>query len=98
MNRNPNEIMRGQASGASRRQFLKTSTTAALGSVFAANLGFPERSFAANNDTLKIGLIGCGGRGNGAAADALAPGSNPAMHAMGDIDPAQIEVGVWEIA
>ncbi|PYK96543.1 MAG: oxidoreductase, partial [Verrucomicrobia bacterium] len=69
-----------QTSPASRRQFLKTSTTAALGSVFAANLGFPERSFAANNDTLKIGLIGCGGRGNGAAADALAADSNTVLH------------------
>src|SRR5438876_896524 len=99
MNQHLNEIMSDQTSpSTSRRQFLKASTTAALGSVFAANLGFPEKSFAANSDTLKVGLIGCGGRGNGAAADALAADSNTVLYAMGDIDPAKIEVGLREIA
>jgi len=82
----------------SRRQFLKASTTAALGSVIAANLSFPEKSFAANSDTLKIGLIGCGGRGNGAAADALAADGNTVLYATGDIDPAKIELGLREVA
>jgi predicted dehydrogenase len=100
MNQHPNEIMSDSVlstASSSRRQFLKTSTTAALGSVFAANLSFPEKSFAANSDTLKIGLIGCGGRGNGAAADALAADSNTALYAMGDIEPAKIELGLREI-
>ena len=101
MNQNPNEIMSDQGSSTlstSRRQFLKASTTAALGSVFAANLSFPEKSFAANSDTIKIGLIGCGGRGNGAAADAPAADSNTVLYAMGDIEPAKIELGLREIA
>src|SRR5205807_6416551 len=99
MNQHPNEIMSDQTSpSTSRRQFLKASTTAALGSVFAANLSFPEKSFAANSDTLKVGLIGCGGRGNGAAADALAADSNTVLYAMGDIDPAKIELGLREVA
>src|SRR5256884_5250399 len=95
---NQNENIGHQASPASRREFLKTSSAAALGSVLAANVGFPEKSFAANNDTIKIGLIGCGGRGNGAAADALAADSNTVLYAMGDIDPAKIEVGLREIS
>ena len=101
MNQHPNEIMNDQTSPAastSRRQFLKASTTAALGSVFAANLSFPEKTFAANSDTLKVGLIGCGGRGNGAAADALAADGNTVLYAMGDIDPAKIELGLREVA
>src|SRR5947208_12367784 len=101
MNQHPNEIMNDQTSPAAsttRRQFLKASTTAALGSVFAANLSFPEKTFAANRDTVKLGLIGCGGRGNGAAADALAADSNTVLYAMGDIDPAKIEVGLREVA
>src|SRR3989454_500280 len=101
MNQHPNEIMNDQpppAASTSRRQFLKASTTAALGSVFAANLSFPEKSFAANSDTLKLGLIGCGGRGNGAAADALAADSNTVLYAMADIDPAKIELGLREVA
>src|SRR6266496_361155 len=99
MNPHHNEIMSDQTPpSTSRRQFLKASTTAALGSVFAANLSFPEKSFAANSDTLKVGLIGCGGRGNGAAADALAADSNTVLYAMGDIEPAKIELGLREVA
>ncbi len=82
----------------SRREFIKTSSVAALGGVLGANLGFPEKSFAANSETLKVGLIGCGGRGNGAAADALAADSNTALYAMGDIDAANIELGLREVA
>src|SRR5436190_20929151 len=101
MNQHPNETMGDQPSSTastSRRQFLKASTTAALGSVIAANLSFPEKSFAANSDTLKVGLIGCGGRGNGAAADALAADSNTVLYAMGDIEPAKIDLGLREVA
>ena len=82
----------------SRREFLKTSTAAALGGAFVANLGFSGKGFAADGNTLKVGLIGCGGRGNGAAADALAADSNTVLYAMGDIDPAKIEVGLREVA
>src|SRR5438132_11854681 len=97
MNQNPNEIVGHQTSPTSRREFLKTSSAAALGGVLAANVVFPEKSFAANRDTIKIGLIGCGGRGNGAAADALAADSNTVLYAMGDIDAAKIEVGLREV-
>lgn len=69
----------------SRRQFLKTSTAAAVGGIFAANLSFPEKGFAANSDTLRVGLIGCGGRGTGAANQALNADSNVILTAMGDV-------------
>src|SRR5437762_9197118 len=95
---NQNETIGHQTSPTSRREFLKTSSAAALGGVLAANVVFPEKSFAANNDKIKIGLIGCGGRGNGAAADALAADSNTVLYAMGDIDAAKIEVGLREVA
>ena len=78
---NQNENNGHQTSPTSRREFLKTSSAAALGGVLAANVVFPEKSFAANNDKIKIGLIGCGGRGNGAAADALAADSNTVLYA-----------------
>lgn len=70
--------------GSSRREFLKASTTAALGGVFAANLSFPRSGFAANSDTLKVGLIGCGGRGTGAASQALKADPNVVLTAVGD--------------
>ncbi len=50
-----------------RRDFLKT--TAAVGSVAVAT-SFAG-AFAAGNDTIKVGLIGCGGRGKGAVKDIL---------------------------
>src|SRR5216110_3975563 len=101
MSHNLNDIMPDQTSptvSTSRRKFLKTSTAAALGGAFVANLGFSGKGFAADGNTLKLGLIGCGGRGNGAAADALAADSNTVLYAMGDIDAAKIEVGLREVA
>jgi myo-inositol 2-dehydrogenase / D-chiro-inositol 1-dehydrogenase len=69
---------------ATRRHFIKTSSAALIGGAFAANLSFPGKSFAENSDTLKIGLIGCGGRGSGAASQALMADKNVVLTAMGD--------------
>jgi myo-inositol 2-dehydrogenase/D-chiro-inositol 1-dehydrogenase len=69
----------------SRRQFLKTSTTAAVGGVFAANLNFSQKAFAANSETLRVGLIGCGGRGSGAANQALNADKNVVLTAVADV-------------
>ena len=51
-----------------RRDFLKTS--AAVGGVAVAG-NLAAGAFAAGNDTIKVGLIGCGGRGKGAVRDIL---------------------------
>ena len=52
-----------------RRSFLKGS--AALGTAAAVgSLSLPRSAHAAGSDTLKVALIGCGGRGNGAAVNA----------------------------
>jgi myo-inositol 2-dehydrogenase / D-chiro-inositol 1-dehydrogenase len=67
----------------SRRDFLKTS--AIIGGALAAPAILPGKLFADNNgDTLKVGLIGCGGRGSGAATQALNADKNVALWAMGD--------------
>ena len=66
----------------SRRHFLKSSTAA----VIAAPLIFTSRTRAASpGDTLKVGLIGCGGRGTGAAGQALTADANVHLAAMGDV-------------
>src|SRR5262245_26363588 len=65
----------------SRRQFLANSATTAIA---AAYLNFPQKTYAANGDTLKVGLVGCGGRGTGAAAQALAADKNIVLTAMAD--------------
>src|SRR5262245_7302112 len=67
----------------SRREFLKTSAIA--GGILAAPTILPGNLFAGpNSDTLRIGLIGCGGRGSGAADEALAADKNAVLVAMGD--------------
>jgi predicted dehydrogenase len=69
----------------SRRQFIKTSATAAVGGALAGPLIFNTNSSAASpGETLKVGLIGCGGRGSGAAAQALKADGNVELVAMGD--------------
>ncbi|MDB5392392.1 MAG: oxidoreductase domain protein, partial [Planctomycetaceae bacterium] len=71
-----------------RRSFLKTGAGAVVGgSVLAGNLGLVSGAFAGGSDVLKIGLIGCGGRGSGAAANALEADPNVKLVAMGDLFP-----------
>jgi predicted dehydrogenase len=73
-----------QASQTSRRDFMR-NTTAAAASVGAATFGVPNIALAqSGGDTLKVGLIGCGGRGTGAARQALLADPNTELVAMGD--------------
>jgi predicted dehydrogenase len=62
-----------------RRDFLKTSAAA-----MAANAWIARSAHAAGSDLIRIGLIGCGGRGTGAAGQALAADKNVKLIAMGD--------------
>jgi predicted dehydrogenase len=74
-----------------RRKFLKSTSTAALGTMFATHFIVREKAFAANGDTLKVGLVGCGGRGSGAASQALHADSNVVLVAMGDAFEKQLK-------
>ena len=74
----------------SRRDFLKTS--ALVGSALAAPALMPGELFARENtDTLRVGLIGCGGRGSGAASQALNADKNVVLTAMGDAFEDQLQ-------
>ncbi|MBI5385099.1 MAG: Gfo/Idh/MocA family oxidoreductase [Verrucomicrobia bacterium] len=68
----------------SRRQFLKTSTVAAVAGPFVAGHAFAQDRAAASGGTLRVGLIGCGGRGTGAAAQALTADPHAKLVALGD--------------
>jgi predicted dehydrogenase len=72
----------------SRRDFIKTSSGAVSAAVLAAST---VPAFAAENNTLKIGLIGCGGRGSGAANEALLADPNTELVAMGDAFMDQVD-------
>src|SRR5262245_4832383 len=62
-----------------RRQFLATTSAAAA---LAPHIAMGQN--AQNNTTLRIGLVGCGGRGTGAATQALKADSNVRLVAMAD--------------
>ncbi|MFN7141703.1 MAG: Gfo/Idh/MocA family oxidoreductase, partial [Limisphaerales bacterium] len=66
-----------------RRDFLKTSTAAAGGALLGT-LALERSVHAANDDSLKIALVGCGGRGSGAAVQAMNADSNCKLVAMAD--------------
>jgi len=74
----------------SRRDFLKTST-AALGGALAGALSVSRSAHAAEDGTLKVGLIGCGGRGTGAVGNALNADPNIKLTAMADAFPDRVE-------
>ncbi|MBT32869.1 MAG: dehydrogenase [Thalassobius sp.] len=67
-----------------RRSFVKNSAVAAGGiilSPFAANA---SGYFSSVDDTIKIALVGCGGRGTGATVQALSTKENVKLVAMAD--------------
>ncbi|MEO2019499.1 MAG: Gfo/Idh/MocA family oxidoreductase [Fuerstiella sp.] len=73
-----------RAPDSSRRQFIGTSLSIAAAGVGTGAMAFPAAVHAAGDDVLKIGLIGCGGRGTGAAQQALQADDNVKLVAMAD--------------
>lgn len=66
----------------SRRDFLQRTGATVAGAALAGAI--TARSYAAENNTIKIALIGCGGRGTGAAAQALSTQGPTKLVAMAD--------------
>jgi len=83
-----------QPSNTTRRHFLATAGAT------AAVVGFPAilRAQSANAAPLKIGLIGAGGRGTGAAAQALSADPNVKLWAVADAFGSQIPVSLGGLA
>ena len=76
-------------SNLSRRQFLQRS--AASGAAAYGALSLARGVHAAGSDVIKVGLIGCGGRGSGAAANAMNAGKDVRLVAMADVFAERIE-------
>ncbi len=79
----PDHDMQSAPEQPSRRAFIKQSTAAFVVGA-AANALIARSAHAAGEDTLKIGLIGCGGRGTGAVGNAFAADSNSKLVAVAD--------------
>lgn len=76
-----------------RRNFISTTAQAAAAtSIGSAILTQPAFGYHNSvNDELKIGLVGCGGRGTGAVLNAINADSNTKVFALADAFPDRIE-------
>jgi len=79
----------------SRRDFLRNSTAAAVGASVIS--GIASRAYAASDETIKVGLVGCGGRGTGAATQALSTEGPVKLVAMADAFEDQLESSLGRI-
>jgi myo-inositol 2-dehydrogenase / D-chiro-inositol 1-dehydrogenase len=77
----------------SRRDFLRTSAAAAMGVSMAGRIGAMSGMHAAGSDTIRVGLIGCGGRGTGAAINALSAAPGVKIVALADAFKDRLEEG-----
>jgi len=78
-----------QAGNSSRRQFL-TGASSAVGVSALAGIALPP-VHAAENNTIQVALVGCGGRGTGAAVNALSVTNGPTkLVAMADVVPKKL--------
>lgn len=76
--------MWSDTTNATRRDFLKSSTGLAVGATLAGTLAVPRAVHAGAAERLRIGLIGCGGRGTAAAQNALDASPENVLVAVGD--------------
>ena len=74
----------------SRREFIKNSSTALIGAAVLGGLSVERSAHAEGSSQLKICLVGCGGRGSGAADQALSTKGDVKLVAMCDVRPEQI--------
>ena len=81
----------------SRRDFLKQSTAAA-GLALAGGLNIARMAHAAGGEELKVALIGCGGRGTGAASQALLTEGPVKLWAMADLSAEKLETSRKNLA
>ncbi len=72
-----------RAGHVTRREFIRTSAAAAAGA--GALMSGTNFAYAGGSDRLRVGVIGCGGRGTGAAVNAVEAAEGVEIVAMGDL-------------
>jgi len=77
----------------SRREFLKSTGQLGVGSALTAAM--VSRMHAAESNTIKLALVGCGGRGTGAVADAFATSGGPVkLYAAADLFAPRVQASL----
>ncbi len=77
----------------SRREFIKKSAFISAAGLVATSLPSP-RVHASENNTLKLGIVGCGGRGCGAVGNAMEADPNVKLITAADVFPARGKNGI----
>jgi predicted dehydrogenase len=90
------EVANPSSPSATRRGFLKGSAAATAATVTATGLSVPL-VHAAGSGTIKVGLVGCGGRGTGAAEQALRADSGAKLVAIADAFQDRIDEHISEL-
>lgn len=75
----------------SRRSFVKISAAGAGATLVGASLAPRAHGAVAGSDRIRVGVIGCGGRGTGAAQNCLDSAPGVEIVALGDLFEAQVE-------
>ena len=90
-------LSKAAACSVSRREFMNRSGLLAAGTALAG-VAMPH-VHAAEDNTIRLALIGCGGRGSGAAANALTvPNGNAKLVATADIFQPRIDASIKSLA
>lgn len=82
--------MKDQPNGFTRRDFVQTSTLAAASIIIPRPAEAAARRYR-TAETIKVGVIGCGGRGSGAVRDCLRADPDTVLVAMGDLFPDRLQ-------
>jgi myo-inositol 2-dehydrogenase/D-chiro-inositol 1-dehydrogenase len=82
-----------ETTSTNRRGFLRKSAAVA-GTALLGTLDVGRFAHAAASSTIKLGLIGCGGRGTGAAADAMTGNPDTVLYAVADVFADKTETAV----
>jgi predicted dehydrogenase len=81
----------------SRRDFIRTTSAAVVGGTLASTVNIPG-AFAAGSDEIRVGVIGCGGRGTGAIGNVLAAAPGVRLVAVGDLFPDRLAESLKNLA
>ena len=76
--------MADEMSQPTRRNFITNTAQFTAGAAMLGAMAIPRAVHAAGTDVLRVGLVGCGGRGTGAALDALSSDGQTQLVAIAD--------------
>ena len=72
----------GESREISRRDFIRVAAAASGATLLSGGMSLVH---AAGSDRIRVGVIGCGGRGTGAAKDCVKPSKGVEIYALGDL-------------